>query len=235
MCEDCGCAVTQIKDKVTVDVLHRLNEANDHQAAHNRDHFKNHNVLVINIMSSPGSGKTRLLESLIKKLKDEVRVAVIEGDLETENDAERIRNQGVEAIQINTSTACHLDANQIHHALHHLPLDELDIVFIENVGNLVCPAGFDLGQSKNVVLLACTEGDDKPSKYPVMFRTADIVLISKSDLLPVLDDFDVERAITNIRKLASTAPCINVSGKSEEGLATFVEYIRVWRKEQALA
>ena len=145
-------------------------------------------------MSAPGSGKTALLEKTIAALKDEFSIAVIEGDLETENDAERIRRQGVEAIQISTGSACHLDAHMVHDALHHMQLDSVDLLFIENVGNLVCPASFDLGQHYNITLLSVPEGDDKPAKYPVMFRASDVVLISKSDLLPVLDDFQPDRA-----------------------------------------
>ena len=141
-------------------------------------------------MSSPGSGKTALLEATLVALKNEFTCAVIEGDLETENDAERIRAKGVQAHQIVTGTACHLDAHLVHDALHHMTLDGVDILFIENVGNLVCPASFDLGQHLNVTLLSVTEGDDKPAKYPVMFRAADAMLLTKTDLLAVLDDFD---------------------------------------------
>lgn len=231
MCEDCGCAVTKHQDEVVVNVLHQLNEENDHQAAHNREHFDRHNVLCLNIMSSPGSGKTRMLETLAKQFDGDLRIAVIEGDLETENDADRIRSAGVEAYQINTSTACHLDAAQIHYALHHLSLDDIDVLFIENVGNLVCPAGFDLGQHKNIVLLATTEGDDKPSKYPVMFKAADLVLLSKSDLLTVLDDFSVAEASSNIRKLANTAPVLSLSGKTGEGIDALATFVREWQRE----
>lgn len=231
MCNDCGCAMPTKTDDVMVDVFHRLTSENDAQAEHNREHLRQHQVLAINVMSSPGSGKTRLLETLIARLNTRFNMAVIEGDLETENDAERIRRQGVPAIQINTSTACHLDAQQIHHALHHLDLSSLDVLFIENVGNLVCPAGFDLGQAKNLVLLATTEGDDKPAKYPVMFRAADAVVISKSDLLPYLDDFSTEQACRSLRELANQAPCFTVSSKTEEGLDTLIELLEGWGQE----
>ena len=196
-------------------------------------------------MSSPGAGKTSLLEATIKKLQEEhegepLRIAVIEGDLETENDAQRIRKHGVEAIQIVTGTACHLDAHMVHDALHNLELSELDIVFIENVGNLVCPASFDLGQHLNVTLLSVPEGDDKPAKYPVMFRSADLVLISKCDLLPVLDDFDPERAKKYLQDIASTAPVIELSSKaglvnsSEEnsGMDHWLEWIAQQRVQR---
>ena len=197
MCGTCGCNVTHgdMHTHETVTVLKGLLDANDHQAAHNREHFAAHGVLAINLMSSPGSGKTALLEATIDALRDKVRIAVIEGDLETENDAARIRAKGVAAIQISTGSACHLDAQMVHDALHDLDLDAVDIVFIENVGNLVCPASFDLGQHFNIALLSTPEGHDKPAKYPVMFRAADLVLLTKSDLLAVLDDFDPAEAL----------------------------------------
>jgi len=172
MCNTCGCNITAGNEHLlhemshegttAVSILSHLLSENDHQAQHNREHFEQYGVLAINLMSSPGSGKTALLEATIKALKEEFSIAVIEGDLETENDANRIRQVGVPAVQIITGTACHLDAHLIHKALHELPLAGLDIVFIENVGNLVCPASFDLGQHRNVTLLSVTEGDDKP-------------------------------------------------------------------------
>ena len=168
-------------------------------------------MLAINLMSSPGSGKTSLLEATIDALGDKWNIAVVEGDLETENDANRIRARGVPAVQITTGQACHLDAHMVHDALHELDLDDIDVLFIENVGNLVCPASFDLGHHANVTLLSVTEGDDKPAKYPVMFRAADLVLLSKSDLLDVMDDFDTAKAERHVRELANPAPCITLS------------------------
>jgi hydrogenase nickel incorporation protein HypB len=182
--------------------------------------------MVINLMSSPGSGKTSLLEATVDALRGRLRVGVIEGDLETENDAERIRRRGVPAVQITTGTACHLDAHLVHTALHQLVLDDLDLLFIENVGNLVCPASFDLGQHFNVALLSVTEGDDKPSKYPVMFRGADAVLITKSDLLEFLDDFDPAQAEANIRALANPAPVHHLSARSGEGMDAWLEWLQ---------
>jgi hydrogenase nickel incorporation protein HypB len=241
MCDTCGCNVTGGNQHLVspggklekteagheaIEVLHGLLHENDHVAAHNREHFNNHGVLAVNLMSSPGAGKTALLEATIQALGDELKVAVIEGDLETENDAERIRAHGVTAIQIATGSACHLDAHMVHDALHHLELDGLDIVFIENVGNLVCPASFDLGQHANVALLSVPEGDDKPAKYPVMFRSADMVMLSKSDLLPVLDDFSPERAEGYLRNLASEAPLIRTSARSGEGMADWLAWLR---------
>ncbi len=230
MCDTCGCNVTPGNEHLvgheSVEVLQGLLDANDHQAAHNREHFQRHDALAVNLMSSPGAGKTALLEATIDALGDELRIAVIEGDLETENDAERIRRKGVPAVQISTGSACHLDAHMVHTALHDLDVDGADIVFIENVGNLVCPASFDLGQHANVALLSTPEGHDKPAKYPVMFRAADLVLISKSDLLPVLDDFDPAYAEDCLRKLASDAPMLRVSARRGEGMANWLDWLR---------
>jgi hydrogenase nickel incorporation protein HypB len=246
MCNTCGCNVTpgnaqlaQQKDangESALTLLENLLSANDRTAAHNRAHFDEHGVLAVNLMSSPGAGKTALLEATIDALKNEFRLAVIEGDLETENDAARIRRHGVPAHQITTGSACHLDAHMVHTALHHVPLAGLDILFIENVGNLVCPASFDLGQHCNVVLLSVTEGDDKPAKYPVMFRAADLLLLTKTDLLPVLDDFSPERAEGFLRALANPAPILRLSARKGLGLDGWLHWLRTevqTRKQQA--
>jgi hydrogenase nickel incorporation protein HypB len=241
MCDTCGCNVTHgnahllrpggqlektAEGREAVSVLHGLLHENNHTAAHNREHFDRHNVLVVNLMSSPGAGKTALLEATIEALDGDLRMAVIEGDLETENDASRIRARGVEAVQITTGSACHLDAHMVHDALHHMQLDGLDILFIENVGNLVCPASFDLGQHHNVTLLSVPEGDDKPAKYPVMFRAADLMLLSKADLLPVLDDFRPENARRHLQELANPAPVIELSAKTGTGLDLWLGWLR---------
>ena len=241
MCDTCGCNITIGNEhlirgdgalattgdgKAAVNVLTSLLAENDHQAAHNREHFDQYGVLVLNLMSSPGAGKTLLLEATIHALKDQFALAVIEGDLETENDAQRIRRTGIPAVQIVTGSACHLDAHLIHQALHQLDLSRLDIIFIENVGNLVCPASFDLGHHRNVTLLSVTEGDDKPAKYPVMFRAADIMLLTKTDLLPVLDDFDPHQAETYLRQLANPAPVISLSAKKGDGMTSWLEWLR---------
>ncbi|MDX2416557.1 MAG: hydrogenase nickel incorporation protein HypB [Xanthomonadales bacterium] len=250
MCDTCGCNITPGNEHListggklektdsgreAITVLHDLLHENDHTALHNREHFNAHGVVAINLMSSPGAGKTSLLEATIQALGNEFRIAVIEGDLETENDAERIRSHGVTAIQITTGSACHLDAHMVHDAVHQLDLSSFDIVFIENVGNLVCPASFDLGQHKNIVLLSIPEGDDKPAKYPVMFRTADMVMLSKADLLPVLDDFSPQRAETYLRNLASPAPLIRTSAKSCDGLENWLQWLRESVDEVRLA
>jgi hydrogenase nickel incorporation protein HypB len=236
MCETCGCNITpgnehlareknqQGQDAVTV--LKNLLSANDREAAHNRAHFDQHGVLALNLMSSPGSGKTLLLEATIEQIKNEFRIAVIEGDLETENDAARIRAKGVPAVQISTGSACHLDAHMVHGALHDIDLKDVDILFIENVGNLVCPASFDLGQHRNITLLSVTEGDDKPAKYPVMFRAADLVLLTKTDLLPVMDDFDTARAEHYLRQLANPAPVLHLSARKKDTLGAWLDWLR---------
>lgn len=227
MCEGCGCTVTPMDaEDGRRRVLGQLLDANNRAADHNRDHFNSRHVAVFNLMSSPGAGKTALLEATIDGIKADFRVAVIEGDLETDNDARRIRARGVPAAQISTGSACHLDARMIHTALHELVLSQLDIVFIENVGNLVCPASFDLGQHRNVVLLSVTEGDDKPAKYPVMFRAADIVLLTKMDLAPVMEDFDPMRAERAVRNLANGAPVIPLSARKAVNLAPWLAWLR---------
>ncbi len=236
MCTTCGCNVTRANahltynknghDRGALHVLTDLLSENDRQAAHNRAHFDAHGVLAVNLMSAPGAGKTVLLEATLKRLKCEFNIGVIEGDLETENDAARIRSCGVPAHQITTGTACHLDAHMLHEALHHMELDGLDILFIENVGNLVCPAAFDLGAHRNVVLLSVSEGDDKPAKYPVMFRAADLVLLTKTDLLAVLDDFDPARAEAALRALANPAPLLPLSAKTGAGLEAWLAWLR---------
>jgi len=240
MCNECGCAVGTGKVEVrdgqgigtssqpdagSVEVLTGILHQNDHQAAHNRAHFDGHEVLAINLMSSPGSGKTRLLEATIDAIGDRVRIAVIEGDLETETDALRIRAKGVPAVQITTGQTCHLDAHMVHDALHLLDLAQVDLLFIENVGNLVCPAGFDLGQHANVTLLSAAEGDDKPAKYPVMFRAADLVLLSKADLFPVFDDFLPARATGHVRALANDAEVFSVSARQADLLAPWLDWL----------
>ena len=240
MCDTCGCNITpgnrhliEAGGKLArphggttaIDVLQGLLSENDLQARHNREHLDAHGVLALNLMSSPGSGKTALLEATIEALGGKLRIAVIEGDLETENDAERIRAKGVPAVQITTGTACHLDAYMVHDALHNIALDDIDVLFIENVGNLVCPASFDLGHHANITLLSVTEGDDKPAKYPVMFRASDLMLVTKSDLLPFLDDFSVQRAKECMHQLANPAPVLTLSARKGEGLEQWLDWL----------
>lgn len=243
MCQTCGCTITPgnahlLDDResggtAVIDVLQDLLAANDQVARHNREHFDEHGVLAINLMSSPGAGKTALLEATIVALKHKYRIAVIEGDLETDNDAARIRAHGVPALQITTGTACHLDAHLVHRALHDLPLAGLDLLFIENVGNLVCPASFDLGQHRNVTLLSVTEGDDKPAKYPVIFRASDLVVLSKADLLDVLDDFDLARAAAALRALGNDTPMIRTAARRNPAIGAWLDWLEhqlaAWR------
>lgn len=247
MCDTCGCNITPGNEhlvradgkhghtadgRAAVSVLQSLLAENDHQAEHNREHFDHHGVFAINLMSSPGAGKTSLLEATIEALRGELRIAVIEGDLETENDAERIRAKGVPAVQIATGSACHLDAHMVHDALHRLDLDEVDLLFVENVGNLVCPASFDLGQHRNVTLLSVPEGDDKPAKYPVMFRAADLVLLTKCDLLPYLTEFSPERAEHHLRHLASSVPFAAVTTRGAAEIGPWLDWLRAEAEAQ---
>lgn len=238
MCDTCGCNVTganahlievdgplaKVRGHESVLLLRGLLSENDRVAEHNRMHFDEQGVLAVNLMSSPGAGKTSLLERTIETLGP-TRIAVIEGDLATENDARRIRAKGVPAVQITTGSACHLDAHMVHDALHSLAIAGLDYVFIENVGNLVCPASFDLGQHVNAVLLSTPEGEDKPQKYPVMFRAADVMLLTKSDLLPLMPEFDPAQAEASLRALGSAAPLMRFSSRSGEGLAQWIGWL----------
>lgn len=231
MCDNCGCNITDANrhlvenDRHTIQVLEDLLHENDHQADHNRDHFDRLGIFAVNIMSGPGSGKTSLLEATIKALPRDLRLAVIEGDLETENDAERIRRHGVPAVQITTGMACHLDAHMVHSAMDDIDLKEVDILFIENVGNLVCPASFDVGQHANVLLLSVTEGDDKPAKYPVMVHAADQMLITKTDLLPYIEEFSVARARAAVESIRGDLPVTELSAKTGKGLEPWLEWL----------
>jgi hydrogenase nickel incorporation protein HypB len=236
MCDLCGCtggadhfhvSAPIVPAAESIPILHAMLRDNDHLAAHNRAHFAAAGVFVVNLMSSPGAGKTSLLEATIRALRGRLSVAVIEGDLATENDARRIRAAGAPAVQITTGNACHLDANMVHRALHALDLAPIDVLFIENVGNLVCPAAFDLGQHCNVVLLSVTEGDDKPEKYPVMFRAADMMAVTKLDLLDAIGDFDPGNAKRHLRELANAAPVLELSARSGIGLDTWLDWLVV--------
>lgn len=234
MCSDCGCGSKAAT--TTIPVVKNLLSENDRIAAHIREHLDAHGVLSINLMSSPGSGKTQLLEATIAALPKGIRIAVVEGDLETENDADRIRRHGVPAVQITTGVTCHLDAVMIHDALHVLDLDDIDVLFVENVGNLVCPADFDVGQHHDVVLLSVTEGDDKPDKYPVIFRKADLVLLTKTDLLPAIEEFSTERARAAIGRVHGPGPVLEVSAKKGAGLDAWTQWIvdRLAERRQAM-
>jgi hydrogenase nickel incorporation protein HypB len=241
MCRDCGCSLGPTAARApfaaqppakglhveSIEVITAILDQNDRVAAHNRSHFDAHRVLAVNLMSSPGSGKTSLLEATIKALQDEqIRIAVIEGDLATENDAARIRACGVPAVQITTGNACHLDAQMVHDALHALPLAGIDVLFVENVGNLVCPASFDLGVHRNLTLLSVPEGDDKPAKYPVMFRAADLALLTKIDLLPHIEEFSVARARDSLRQVGFKGEIIELTRRGGPGFEAWLTWLR---------
>lgn len=253
MCQDCGCSITdhhheeghhdhsashqaahetlhhnpQLNDSKTVSVIKKILDKNDHEARHNRSHFDKNNVLGINLMSSPGSGKTTLLES-ISEIVD-FKFAVVEGDLETNRDAKRLEDRGIKAVQIQTGSACHLDAFMVHKGLHDISLNEIDVCFVENVGNLVCPASYDVGTHLNIVLISVPEGEDKIAKYPVMFRSADLVLFTKTDLLPYFD-YDIEKEKEQLRKLKPNIDILEVSTKDKESLQKVVDWINFKRK-----
>jgi hydrogenase nickel incorporation protein HypB len=210
-----------VKIKLQEDVLKDQNLA----AAFNRELFKKNSTLVINLMSSPGAGKTTLLEETIKALRNEFRMAVVEGDLATEMDAERIRSLGVKTVQINTVGGCHLDARMIAKTLPDFDLDSIDILFIENIGNLVCPSGYDLGQDYKVVVLSVPEGNDKIPKYPVMFRRTDLTIVNKIDILPYVS-FNIEEAIRNLKEINPQAHLKALSAKTGEGMEGWVNWIK---------
>lgn len=198
---------------------------NNAAAKFNRDLFTSSKTLVINLMSSPGAGKTTLLEKTVSELGKHYRIGVIEGDLATEKDADRIRVLGAKAIQINTNGGCHLDARMIAKVLPEFDLDEIDILFIENVGNLVCPSGYDLGQNHKVAILSVPEGNDKIPKYPLMFIRTEMVVLNKVDLLPYLD-FDVDMAIEDLKGINPESKLIQVSARTEEGLDEWFTWIK---------
>lgn len=197
---------------------------NEKKAKATRDLLDKRGILMLNIMASPGAGKTSLILQTINGLKGKTRIAVIEGDIASSIDAEKINRVGVTAIQINTGGGCHLDANMVAEALGNLPIDELDLLFVENVGNLVCPAEFDLGEHKKVVLLSVPEGDDKPYKYPVMFTEADVVVVSKSDVLPHFD-FNIAAFSEGVKGLKPDARIFVLSARTGEGMAAWLSWI----------
>lgn len=209
----------------TVTIVRNVLEANERRAAKLTDYFAERKILCLNLMSSPGAGKTSLLERTLVDLKGEFKMAVIEGDLQTDNDARRVAATGAQAVQVNTEGGCHLDSSMIEDAIGVLDMQDLDILFIENVGNLVCPAEFDLGEDSKVTLLSVTEGDDKPEKYPLMFNLSEVSVLNKVDLLPYVD-FDMERARGFMRALNKDIIIFGVSCKTSEGLEGWYEWLR---------
>ena len=224
MCTTCGCGDTEL---VPVELHEKILAGNDRTAAHNRQHFRESGVLALNIMGSPGSGKTAVLEATARVMKG-VRLGAVSADLATDNDAQRLSKAGIPSKAITTGQACHLDAELVHRSLHDFPWRELDVFFIENVGNLVCPAIYDLGQEANVVALSVTEGEDKPLKYPVMFQKADYVLVTKVDLVPHLD-FDLARLEDNLRRVMPDPKILRVSARTGEGMEGWRAWIEQMR------
>jgi hydrogenase nickel incorporation protein HypB len=206
------------------DVSLNLLKANDYIAEMIRNEMKERNILLLNLVSSPGSGKTSLLEETIRRLKGRLNIAVLEGDLETERDAIRIRELGVQALQIVTHGTCHLEAQMIQQAMPSMNFEGIDILFIENVGNLVCPASYDLGEDIRVTLVSCTEGDDKPKKYPSMFLTTDVMLVTKSDLLPYVP-FSVDALIKDAQEVNSHIEAFVLSGLKGDGMDEWITWL----------
>lgn len=247
MCATCGCdtgAISTIhhdhelhhdhhhnhdhghsRTKTIVDVEQDILLQNNLLAQRNRGYFDAKNILAMNLVSSPGSGKTSLLERTLTDLKNELDFAVIEGDQQTTNDADRIHATGTKVTQINTGKGCHLDAHMILHAVQGMKLNNDSILFIENVGNLVCPAMFDLGEKERVVIISVTEGDDKPLKYPDMFHTSTLCMINKTDLLPYVP-FSMDKVIDNAKKINPKLEFIEISCTSEEGLDRWYSWLK---------
>ncbi len=212
---------TAIEIEVERDILQK----NNNIAKHNRDHLIAQHIFAVNLVSSPGSGKTALLERTLHDLKGEVNFSVIEGDQQTMNDANRIAATGVAAVQINTGKGCHLDADMVHRAIHQLNPKENSVLFIENVGNLVCPAMFDLGENSRVAIISVTEGDDKPIKYPDMFESADLCVINKIDLLPYVN-FSIEKAKDYAKRVNPSLQFIELSVTSGEGVSLWYDWLK---------
>ena len=208
----------------TINLERNILSKNELLAERNRGFFEGMNIVALNLVSSPGSGKTSLLEKTITKIKGKLETAVIEGDQQTLNDANRIEKAGAPVIQINTGNGCHLDALMVNKAMKQLDLKQGSILFIENVGNLVCPSLFDLGETKRVVIISVTEGDDKPAKYPTMFETADLCVINKTDLAPYVD-FDEEKLKSTALQVNPHLEFISLSAKTEEGLENWINWL----------
>jgi len=251
MCLECGCSVRgndisvhdhsdehqkahehlhhnpQLNDTKTISVIKKILDKNDLEAEHNRVHFDSKKILGINLMSSPGSGKTTLLEYLSEVA--DFKFCVVEGDLETNRDANRLKAKNIPAVQIQTGSACHLDAFMVHRGLHNLSLDGIDVCFVENVGNLVCPASYDVGTHLNIVLVSVPEGADKIAKYPVMFRQADLILITKTDLLPYFT-YDVESQKADARKIKPNVDILEININDIDSIKAVADWIEFKRR-----
>lgn len=228
MCDTCGCEEHvhehEAVETKRIPVVQKILSANDQAALENRQHLQAHGITAFNLMSSPGAGKTTLLLATIAALQARARVGVIEGDTASQVDAEIIAETGTPVVQINTGGGCHLDAPMVHSALHALPLEALNVLFIENVGNLICPVSFDLGENYKVGLLSVPEGHDKPYKYPAIFEAVDVIVITKADLLPYLD-FDLEKFKELVHGLNPAAPVLTLSAKTGEGMADWIAWV----------
>ncbi len=229
MCEDCGCGDP---DMIPLEIQDGILRENDRLALHNRAHFVEAGVLAVNLMGSPGAGKTAILEATARAAVGR-RFAAVAGDLATDHDAARLIRAGIPSRALTTGSACHLDAKMIHHALHEIPLAGLDVFFIENVGNLVCPAVYDLGQAFNVVALSVTEGEDKPLKYPVMFRKADLVLLTKMDLQPHVGA-DLAAIEDALARVMPEPRMIQVSARTGAGIPAFLDWLGLSRTSCAV-
>jgi hydrogenase nickel incorporation protein HypB len=230
MCETCGCGDPS---RVPVELQESLLSENDRAAAHNRQHFEEAGVLAVNLMGSPGSGKTALLEATARATDGRLRLGAVSGDLATDRDADRLEAAGIPSRSITTGSACHLDAALVHRSLHEYDWRSRDLFFIENVGNLVCPAIYDLGQAANVVVLSVTEGEDKPLKYPVMFRKADIVVVTKIDLLPHLPGVSLAAIEDALGRTNPDPQVIPVSAATGEGVDRWVAWLEERRRAPA--
>ncbi len=220
---------------MNIPIVRNILEANEKVAATLREKFAQKGILALNLISSPGAGKTSLLERTLQDLSGEFAMAVIEGDLQTDNDARRVAATGAQAVQINTEGGCHLDSNLVAAALENLDYDKIDVLFIENVGNLVCPVEFDCGEDAKVAILSVAEGDDKPEKYPLLFHMAGAMVLNKTDLLPHVD-FDVQKAIKHARRLNRGLEVFEVSCRTGNGLENWYNWLRAMRaakKQQA--
>ncbi len=207
-----------------VKVVSRILEANDRIAGENRKIFRDNGIYVLNLMSAPGAGKTTLLEATIRALKGRKKIGVIEGDIDTDRDAKRIAALDIPVVQINTKGACHLDANMIREVLNEFPVKDMDLLFIENVGNLVCPAEFDVGENEKVMILSVAEGDDKPLKYPLMFQESAALLLNKIDLLPYVD-CSIDKIRTDVAKLNPKIKIFETSCRTGDGLSGWYEWL----------
>jgi hydrogenase nickel incorporation protein HypB len=207
-----------------ITVERKILKKNDEIAAENRQLFRKNNIFVINLLSSPGSGKTSLLEKTLEQISKKIAIAVVEGDVQTDNDAQRVARYQVPVVQIVTNGGCHLEAKLVQNALENFDLAKLQFLVIENVGNLVCPANYDLGEERKVVMVSTTEGDDKPAKYPAMFRVSDLMIINKIDLLEYVD-FDVEKVKMHALKINPKLQILELSCKTGQGLQTWIDWL----------